>query len=187
MTVYGIVAYDKGGGVGYKNGLPWKGLKEDMDRFKILTRNAIVVMGRKTYDSIPKRFKPLRDRINIVVTRQPMQPSEELYDRSKVYYMDVATVHDYIEKSTQHDLLTRIFIIGGPQIWDMFMDIIDVFYITQVTSTLPLIDAHIDVKKINSTFSSIVYQTSSLIRSETNNFHFFFEVRVRPGKALAWS
>ncbi len=69
-----VVAADADLGIGLAGGLPWK-LPGDTAYFKRLTvqapeglRNA-VIMGRKTYESIPARFRPLRDRLNVVLTR----------------------------------------------------------------------------------------------------------------------
>ena len=60
-----IVAIDENYGIGYNNELLCS-IKEDLERFKKLTTNNVVVMGRKTWDSLPK--KPLPNRTNVVVT-----------------------------------------------------------------------------------------------------------------------
>lgn len=61
-----IVACDPKGGIGYNNKLPWSNIQGDLPRFKHLTANQVVVMGRNTWDSLPK--KPLLGRLNFVVT-----------------------------------------------------------------------------------------------------------------------
>lgn len=61
-----ILACDKNGGIGYKNKLPWTNIQGDLPRFKELTNGKVVVMGRKTWDSLPK--KPLPGRLNFVVS-----------------------------------------------------------------------------------------------------------------------
>ena len=63
-----IVACDPKGGIGYKNQLPWGRLQGDLPRFKALTDDQIVVMGRNTWESLPK--KPLPNRTNLIVTTQ---------------------------------------------------------------------------------------------------------------------
>ncbi|WP_294179283.1 dihydrofolate reductase [uncultured Schumannella sp.] len=63
-----IWAQARGGVIGADGGMPWH-LPEDLARFKALTLTDTVVMGRKTWESIPPRFRPLVDRRNIVVTR----------------------------------------------------------------------------------------------------------------------
>ena len=64
-----IYARARNGIIGVKGDLPWH-LPEDLAHFKALTQGCPVVMGRKTWDSLPPRFRPLPGRRNIVVTRQ---------------------------------------------------------------------------------------------------------------------
>jgi dihydrofolate reductase len=63
-----VVAIADNGVIGKDGGMPWR-IPEDMKRFKALTLGHTIVMGRKTWDSLPK--KPLPGRVNVVVTRQP--------------------------------------------------------------------------------------------------------------------
>jgi len=63
-----IVACDPKGGIGYNNKLPWSNIQGDLPRFKHLTANQVVVMGRNTWESLPK--KPLLGRLNFIVTSQ---------------------------------------------------------------------------------------------------------------------
>lgn len=67
--VHLIFARAANGVIGRDNTLPWY-LPEDMAHFRSLTRGCPVVMGRKTWDSLPERFRPLPGRRNIVVSRQ---------------------------------------------------------------------------------------------------------------------
>ena len=64
-----IYARSRNGVIGKDGGLPWH-LPEDLAHFKRLTLGCPVIMGRKTWDSLPQRFRPLPGRLNIVVTRQ---------------------------------------------------------------------------------------------------------------------
>jgi len=64
-----IFARAANGVIGHHNTLPWH-LPEDMAHFKRTTLGCPVIMGRKTWDSLPPKFRPLPDRLNIVVTRQ---------------------------------------------------------------------------------------------------------------------
>lgn len=61
-----IVACDPTGGIGYNNKLPWSNIQGDLPRFKHLTQSQVVVMGRNTWESLPK--KPLLGRLNFIVT-----------------------------------------------------------------------------------------------------------------------
>ena len=65
-----IFARAANGVIGKEGGLPWH-LPEDLAHFKRVTSGHPVIMGRKTWDSLPPRFRPLPGRMNIVVTRQP--------------------------------------------------------------------------------------------------------------------
>jgi len=71
-----IVACDPNGGIGYKNKLPWTKIQGDLPRFKQLTQNKIVVMGRNTWDSLPK--KPLPNRINYILTSDPFSIPDKI-------------------------------------------------------------------------------------------------------------
>jgi dihydrofolate reductase len=83
MQLHLIFAKARNGVIGNDNTLPWH-LPEDMAHFKRLTMGCPVIMGRKTWDSIPARFRPLPGRTNVVVTRQTAwnengaQPSSSL-------------------------------------------------------------------------------------------------------------
>lgn len=68
-----IVAYNDHRVIGNKGDIPWK-IPADMKRFKELTNGGVVIMGRKTWDSLPPKFRPLPNRINIVLTRQKNEP-----------------------------------------------------------------------------------------------------------------
>lgn len=65
-----IFARARNGVIGKAGGLPWH-LPEDLAHFKQVTMGCPVIMGRKTWESLPERFRPLPGRANIVVTRQP--------------------------------------------------------------------------------------------------------------------
>lgn len=77
-----VAATQKDRGIGIANGIPWR-LKTDMDEFKRVTLDAkegmqnAVIMGRKTWESIPKKFRPLPGRFNVVLTRTPPPENEE--------------------------------------------------------------------------------------------------------------
>lgn len=65
-----IFARASNGVIGHNNALPWH-LPEDLAHFKRTTLGCPVIMGRKTWDSLPPKFRPLPGRLNVVVTRQP--------------------------------------------------------------------------------------------------------------------
>ena len=69
MTLHLIYARARNGVIGKDNQMPWH-LPEDLAHFKRVTLGQPVIMGRKTWDSLPARFRPLPGRMNIVITRQ---------------------------------------------------------------------------------------------------------------------
>jgi dihydrofolate reductase len=66
-----ILACDPNGGIGYQNKLPWTNIRGDLPRFKRLTDGQNVIMGRNTWDSLPK--KPLPGRLNFVVSSSELE------------------------------------------------------------------------------------------------------------------
>ena len=125
MKMAMIVAMDEDGCIGHQGDLPWR-LKSDMQRFKSLTEadgfNA-VIMGRKTWDSLPDSFRPLPERINIVMSR------------------DIGWSHDEAEVALYHGRAIEIayaegcdecWVIGGAQIYEMFIDRVEEIHVTTV-------------------------------------------------------
>ena len=92
-----IVAVDNNWGIGY-NGDLLEHIPEDLKYFKALTTGHVVVMGRKTWDSLPQ--KPLKDRLNIVVSRQPRGP---LGDMAFSIPMDEAKVRVSLSDDDEED------------------------------------------------------------------------------------
>lgn len=113
-----IVAVSEDLGIGIKNELLWH-LPEDLRRFKKLTFGNTVIMGKKTWESLPKR--PLTGRKNIVLTDVP----GEYIDGSITAY----SIKDALSKCEKGE---EIFIIGGGSIYRQFMNIADRLYITHV-------------------------------------------------------
>ena len=70
MKLHLILVRARNGVIGSKGTLPWH-LPEDLAHFKRTTMGCPVIMGRKTWDSLPPKFRPLPGRLNVVVTRQP--------------------------------------------------------------------------------------------------------------------
>ena len=103
--------------IGNKNKLIWK-LSNDLKRFKNLTTNHSVIMGRKTFESLPN---PLPDRNNIVITRDT--------NYSKPNIQVCSSIEDAINL-TKTD--TQPFIIGGGEIYNQTINIVDKIELTRV-------------------------------------------------------
>jgi dihydrofolate reductase len=119
-----IVAIDANRGIGKNNDLMWH-LPNDMKFFKETTQNQIVVMGRKNYDSIPERFRPLPNRLNVVLTRNLSFNAPGC----KVF----TSLTDCLEFFKDEKEKT-VFIIGGGEIYKMALDSgrIDEMFITYI-------------------------------------------------------
>ncbi len=115
-----IAAVAKNRVIGKNNQLLWN-IPEDMAHFKALTAGHTVIMGRKTWESLPPRFRPLPARRNIVISRQQDFPAvgAELAD----------SLEDALQRASSASIA---FIIGGAQIYAQAMGIADRLEITEV-------------------------------------------------------
>ena len=138
-----IVAVAKNNVIGKDNDLIWK-LPNDMKFFKKTTLNHHIITGRKNYISIPKKFRPLPNRTNIVLTRQTDFTEEGCIISNA---LEDAIAHAKANNETE------LFIIGGGQIYKEALDknLVDRMYITQVNEEFEgdTFFPAIDVKKWN--------------------------------------
>jgi dihydrofolate reductase len=121
-----VVAMDEGRVIGFENGLPWR-LPEDMAHFKALTSGGIVLMGRKTWESLPLKFRPLPNRVNIVVSRTPDQlqlPAGVLSAGAPDEALELAR--------GQAGSGQRIWVIGGAAVYRAFMPLLEEIHLTLV-------------------------------------------------------
>lgn len=116
-----IVAFDKNYIIGNQGKLIWH-CSEDLKHFKSITTNNIVVMGRKTFESIGK---PLPNRVNIVLSRNGINHPDIISMNS------IQDVLNYYKEHNQYEL----FIIGGAEIYREFYPYIDHMYITRIHET----------------------------------------------------
>ncbi len=115
-----IAAVAKNRVIGRDNQLIWN-IPEDMAHFKALTAGHTVIMGRKTWESLPPRFRPLPGRRNIVITRQP----------------DYSTPGAEIAHSLENGLklastAETVFVIGGAEIYTQALAVADRLELTEV-------------------------------------------------------
>jgi len=126
--IIGIAAVDRQGAIGKGGKLPWH-YSADMKFFRETTTGHAVVMGRKTWLTLGK---PLRNRLNIVLSRDPnIEPQESLLVLS-----DVDSV-----LSLNESLTTDLFVIGGAQIYEAFLSSIEKWIITEVPLTVQRAEA----------------------------------------------
>jgi len=127
-TISVICALAEDRGIGRKQELLWH-LPNDMKRFKRLTEGHIVVMGRKTFESLPKGALP--NRKNIVLTSMP--------EATGPTCIACATMEEAIQLSESDK---EIFIIGGASVYEEALTFADKMYLTFVHSTFPDADVH---------------------------------------------
>lgn len=113
-----VVAVSRNGVIGREGGLPWH-ISSDLKRFKEITMGKPVVMGRKTWDSLPRR--PLPGRRNIVITRQAGFTAEG----AEV----VATPEEALRLCGD---APEVAVIGGGEIYRLFWPLVDRLYLTEV-------------------------------------------------------
>ena len=119
MTVISLIyAQSRNGIIGRSGGLPWH-ISSDLKRFKAITMGKPVIMGRKTWDSLPK--KPLPGRHNIIITRQ------------KGFVAEGATVVDSAHAAlAAAGEVPEVCVIGGGEIFDLFLDRANRIYLTEI-------------------------------------------------------
>src|SRR5258707_13115335 len=126
MTISIIAAVAKNKVIGKGNDLPWR-LPDDMKFFMQTTNGHHVIMGRKNYESLPDKFKPLPNRINIVVTRQ------------KNFEAAGCTVTNQLEdgiRFAERNGEKELFIIGGAEIYKLTLPMTDKLYLTEIDSEI---------------------------------------------------
>ena len=124
MKVSLIVAVSENGVIGKDNDLIWR-LPKDIKFFKDTTLGHHVIMGRKNFESIPHKFRPLPDRTNIIVTRQANYQAEGC--------ITVNTIEDALKIAKQNED-KEPFIIGGGQVYKIALEanLVDKIYLTKV-------------------------------------------------------
>ena len=120
-----IIAESKNKVIGNNGDLPWK-IKEDLKNFRKLTIDSIVIMGRKTYESLP--VKKLGQRINIVLTRS----GENKKIDDELYFWNV---DECIKICEEHEN-RKIFVIGGSEIYKIFLKDYKKIYITRINKEI---------------------------------------------------
>jgi dihydrofolate reductase len=112
-----IVAKGKNNEIGKDNDLLWR-ISDDLKRFKKITTGHTIVMGRKTFDSLPKGALP--NRRNIVLSSQ----------KRAIENVEVFTSIEAIIEACKAD--KKVFIIGGASLYELFIDKVENLYLTQV-------------------------------------------------------
>lgn len=118
-NLFAIVAVDLAGGIGKDNQMPWH-ISEDLRHFKALTLNHYIIMGRKTWESLPT--KPLPERKHILLTSQPIELNNVFS------FASVESVLHFIIEHPEE----LFFVVGGESIYKQFLPYCSKLYLTRV-------------------------------------------------------
>jgi len=129
MNIHLIWAQEKDGGIGINNDLPWH-ISEDLKKFKKLTLNKPIIMGRNTWNSLP--FKPLPKRRNVVLSSQSLNDVE--------CYTSVENCLDGLINESD------VFVIGGAQIYKAFYSYTHHLHITIVEGKTAGVDTYFPIQ-----------------------------------------
>ena len=117
-----IAAMDQEKAIGKDGDIPWH-YPEDMNHFKEKTTGYSVLMGRKTYESLPEDFRPLPDRENIVLTRSDPEFNESV------------KVVNSLEEAYQSAENEKLFIAGGASVYEQTLEDADRMILTRIPET----------------------------------------------------
>ena len=151
MTVNAILACDIEYGIGKENELPWPKNKVDMKWFRDNTLGHVVVMGRKTWESLGN--KKLPNRINVVISHNPKEV------KGNPDSINYGTMGEIIHSLKQQYPLLKIWVIGGADIYRQAMFYCDNLYLTKFKQIYDC-DTHVDPENFKS-FDKLVYSTKT--------------------------
>jgi len=120
-----VAAVASGGVIGRDGTIPWH-IPEDMRRFREVTMGHPVVMGRRTWESLPDRFRPLPGRRNVVVTRNEDWEAEGA-ERA-------ASLEDALARLADSE---QVFVIGGAQLYAAALPVADELLLTEIELDVP--------------------------------------------------
>ena len=124
-----IAALARGRAIGRANQLPWH-LPEDLAHFRRTTQGAPVLMGRRTWESLPPRFRPLPGRRNVVLSR-----------RSGLECPGAEVAPDMAEALRRCAGAPRVFVIGGAELYAQALPLADTLVLTELALDVPDADA----------------------------------------------
>lgn len=164
--IVAIAAVDMNNGIGKDDNLLFR-ISRDIQRFKELTTGNIVLMGRKTFETLPNK-KGLPDRENIVLTRDPNYEAEN----ARV----INNLEEYINEYRNTDNCKCLYIIGGAEVYNQALQYCDYIDLTKVYSKF---DADKFFPKINPEEWRLAVQTNSYHDDKTDlSYRFNSYVRL---------
>ena len=124
MSITLVAAISKNNCIGKNNNLPWN-IPEDMKRMREITRNKVLIMGRKTWESIPENHRPLPNRTNVVITRHTD------------YELPIGVEkYNSIDEAIQVHKNEEVIGFGGQRIFEDMIKIANILEITHVNQEI---------------------------------------------------
>ena len=161
MQLHLIFAKARNGVIGKDNALPWH-LPEDMAHFKRTTMGCPVIMGRKTWDSLPPRFRPLPGRINVVVTRQNSWKENGVQRSSNLR-----------EALSFYEQFDNVWVIGGAELYALALPFANTAVVTEI-------NADYDGDAFAPQFGPAWLETARETHTSVNGLHFSFVTYHNP-------
>lgn len=170
MTIKLIFAIDKNYSIGYKDNLLFH-IPEDLKRFRQYTEGHVIVMGRKTYESLPSA---LPNRLNVVLTKNKSYKPKE---SSTIIQHNINQIITYYTKSgLQHK---DLWIIGGSEILDEFLPYADEIHLTKIHLEAENVDTWLSKKMIQAIEKDWIFYSTENIYSEKAKCYLEFNVYKR--------
>lgn len=164
--VIAVVAVDHLNGIGLNGNIPWH-IPEDLQFFKKITTKVsdpeninAVIMGRKTWESIPEKYRPLTNRLNIVLTRSKSGISGAV---------DCPSLQRAIDHANNDPQVENICIIGGASVYTEAMPLVSVVYRTTVVG-----DFGCDTRLDANLFDEFTVPSKDNLKEEGFGMHFFY-------------
>lgn len=139
LKFYFILAKTESNGIGYKGQLPWK-LKKELGYFQRMTKTVsspgkknAVIMGRLTWESMPDGFKPLADRLNVVLS------SQKLDLKGALHCFSLEEVVEKLKSAPYSEEIETAWIIGGSKVYEAAIEknLCDRIYMTHIQQEFP--------------------------------------------------
>jgi dihydrofolate reductase len=132
-----IYAVDSKNGLSKDGVIPWHS-KKDLKFFMNMTKNNVVIMGRNTYFSLPMR--PLKNRLNVVLTSNPSELNYKQEDNSSVIFTNDDKIYNsilddrekYVKQFPSLSGNFKIFIIGGKKVYEQFIPLCEKVWVTTI-------------------------------------------------------
>ena len=166
MIISHLVALSNNYVIGVNNDLPWK-LKKDLQHFSAYTQNKVIVMGRKTFESIGR---PLPNRKNIVISSTLSSSSEIQIVNSLEQAISEAT-----DWNKENNLVEEVVLIGGGYIFKESMNLVNKLVLTRVNCD---IDGDVFYPRLDFTEWSMI-SNESFKKDEENEYDFLVETYIK--------